>query len=200
MQPNHSSNTNSGFITFSDIKETIIFVITCLAIALPIRFFVFQPVIVQGESMSPNFHTHDYLIVDELSFRFRDIKRYEVLVFKSPMDPKLHLIKRVIGLPGERLTSTDGIITIFDSKNNTSFIARDEFVSKVTPDTFDITLGKDQYWVLGDNRPNSADSRYWNALDKKFVTGRALLRLFPFNNIDLIPGKIETYPLGKNEE
>ncbi len=146
----------------SSVWEVVKFVVITLIIVVPIRTFVAQPFIVSGASMDPTFRDGQYLIVDELSYYFRPPTRDEVVVFKYPKDPSKHFIKRISGLPGET-------VTIAGTKQ---------------------VLGPDEYFVMGDNRLASLDSRSWGALPARLITGRVLARLFPLNQIGLWPGVI----------
>ena len=167
----------------SFLLELLQTVVLALAIVLPIRYFIFQPFVVLGHSMEPNFYPKDYLIVDEISYRFREPKRGEVIVFKYPANPKLKYLKRIIGLPGEEITIENGVVKINgrildESAYLPPHIQTSGFIS--------IKLGKDEYFVMGDNRDFSSDSRRWGPLPRKLIIGRAILRLFPFNGIKIV--------------
>jgi len=166
--------------------EVIKIVVLAFAIVIPIRYFLFQPFVIQGSSMEPNFHDADYLIVDELSYRFRAPERGEVIVFNYPLDTAKRFIKRVIGLPGETVEIKDGavIITTVDGKTMTlseSYIP----AGFKAPDMSPSKLGDGQYFVLGDNRPYSSDSQDWGDLPQKNIIGRVELRLWPLNQISV---------------
>ena len=169
-----------SFLVF--IWEILKIVIIALLIVLPIRYFIFQPFIVRGESMEPNFHHGDYLIIDQISYRLREPERGEVIVFKYPNNHSVRYIKRVIGLPGEIVEIKDGQIFIY---NNDQEILLEEsnylFSSAFTPGDIYLPLNKDEYFVLGDNRNASADSRRWGALPREDIIGRTLIRAWPFN-------------------
>lgn len=158
-----------------------------LAIVIPIRYFVFQPFIVQGASMEPNFSSGDYLIVDELSYRFREPQRGEVVVFYSPQNISHRYIKRIIGLPGETIEAKNNQIFIH-SLDGTLVLDESSYLSSSLQDLgeFKKTLAKDEYFVLGDNRSASLDSRTWGVLPRKNIIGRALLRVFPLREFTII--------------
>ncbi len=166
----------------SFILETAEVFLIALAIVLPIRYFLIQPFFVKGQSMEPNFYDGDYLIIDELSYRFRAPERGEVIVFKSP-DLKSYYIKRVIGLPNETISLENEVLTVSqgDEQNgkkiSETYLAPDE----KTQGNLKITLKLNEYFVLGDNRHLSYDSRNWGPMSRDKITGRVLLRLFPFN-------------------
>lgn len=144
------------------------------------RLFVFQPFLVRGASMEPNFHNWDYLIVDEISYRFRNPERGEVVVFKFPNDPSQRYIKRIIGLPGEHIQVRDGKISIFQGTEKMQ-IDESSYVSSDTPGSVEVELGGNEYFVMGDNRRYSSDSRSWGALPENLIIGRVFLRVFPLS-------------------
>lgn len=154
-------------------------VVLALIIVLPIRYFVFQPFIVKGQSMEPNFEDGDYLIIDELSYRFREPKRGEVVVFKNPRNPSQRFIKRIIGLPGEEVLIENGKITIIKDGEKKVLEESKYLNSEWTGGDIQISLGENEYFVLGDNRNYSFDSRQFGPLSKKYIIGRVLFRLWP---------------------
>ncbi len=146
-----------------------------------IRAVLFQPFLVSGASMEPNISQSNYLIIDELTYRFREPMRGEVIVFRYPGDKSTFYIKRIIGLPNEKVDIENGSITI-----DGAAIEEAEYLKGIgTSGTVHTQLDGDEYFVMGDNRSNSYDSRAWGPLEKKYVVGRALLRLFPFNRISV---------------
>ena len=172
-------------------RETVKFAVIALAIVLPFRYLIAQPFIVSGESMVPTFANGEYLIVDELTYRFiHSPERNDVVIFKYPYDRSKYFIKRIIGLPGETITLHSGQVSVKTASS--SILIQEPYISKITGDELTVTLKDNQYFVLGDNRPESSDSRIWGPLDKKFITGRAFARLLPFSRLDIFPGQIET--------
>ncbi len=174
----------------SFIWEVLQVVIVALAIVMPIRLFIFQPFIVKGASMEPSFHGGDYLIVDEISYRFKSPQRGEVLVFKYPLDKSQRFIKRIIGLPGEKIDIEAGRITI------TSAIGDKKLLNEIyitTPfsemllENSSLTLGQDEYYVMGDNRTHSFDSRNWGVLKKEDIVGRVIFRAWPPLDVNFFP-------------
>lgn len=162
--------------------EVIKTVIISLAIVLPIRYFLIQPFFVSGASMEPNFHNGEYLIVDEISYRFEPVGRGDVIVFKYPYNNKDYYIKRVIGLPGEKVEISNGKVTIFNNENLQGFVLNE---TKYLPAGLEtggdksVTLGTEEYFVLGDNRSASSDSRVWGNLERQFIVGRTWVRAWP---------------------
>ena len=166
--------------TLSFFWEIIKVAFLALVIVVPIRYFIFQPFIVKGASMEPNFRNGDYLIVDEISYRFRAPERGEVIVFKYPNNLSEKFIKRVIGLPGEYLKFDGGKITI--TKKDGSSIILDEsyyLYDESWSWNGEISLGETEYFVLGDNRLHSYDSRNWGVLPQEYIIGRTIVRVFP---------------------
>lgn len=167
---------------FLYIWEILKIVIVALLIVVPIRYFVFQPFFVRGQSMEPNFYNGDYLIVDELTYQFRAPQRGEVVVFKYPNDTTQRYIKRIIGLPGETVVISSGKVFVYQDG---SPVALDESVylpkTTQTQGSTKITLDKNEYFVLGDNRAVSADSRAWGLLPEKDLIGRVFFRAWPFS-------------------
>lgn len=172
-------------------KDTAIFAVIALAIVLPIRFFIAQPFIVDGSSMDPTFATNQYLIVDEISYRFESIARGDVIIFKYPNDTSKYFIKRVIGLPGETIQIEGTKVLIKNKTNPQGFTLTEDYIAPANfvSDHTLVTLSNSQYFVMGDNRGASFDSRAWGPVDKKYIIGRPLLRLFPFNKISFLPGE-----------
>lgn len=173
---------------FREVWEFTKIVIISLAIVLPIRFFVAQPFIVRGASMKPTFHDGEYLIIDELSYFFRSPKRGEVIVFRYPQDPSQFFIKRIIGLPEETVIIENGTVAIENKDNPHGLVLKETYLPpllETAPNTRK-TLGADEYFVLGDNRRESSDSRQWGVLDDQFLVGRTLLRLWPFREMGIV--------------
>lgn len=148
-------------------KELIRFAFWAVLIVLPIRLFIAQPFIVEGASMVPSFSTGEYLIVDELSFYTREITRGEVIIFKYPKDPKRYYIKRVIGLPGETVSGENQTITIKNAEHPLGVVLNEPYVENHSLYSFNRTLGENEYFVMGDNRPASSDSRAWGTVPRE---------------------------------
>jgi signal peptidase I len=171
-------------VTF--LWETFKIVIISLLIVIPIRYFVIQPFYVQGASMEPSFEDGEYLVIDELSYYFRTPERFEVIVFRSPPNPEQFYIKRIIGLSGETVEIRDGKVIISNGENPNGFILDESFYLETDSRTYGdviLTLGEDEYFVLGDNRNASSDSRSWGPLKEDFIVGRTWLRAYPFDKI-----------------
>lgn len=157
-------------------------IVTAAIAVIIIRMFLFQPFLVSGASMEPNVSQSNYLIIDELTYRFREPARGEVVVFWYPGDTKTAYIKRVLGLPGERIQINGGIVRI----NGAALDESSYLKNKTMFTTIDVTLGPNEYFVMGDNRGNSYDSRSWGPLEREYIIGIARLRLYPFWNIGIL--------------
>lgn len=172
-----------------EIIEFIRFAVIAMLIVIPIRMFIAQPFIVNGESMYPTFDNGDYLIIDEITYRNQEPERGDVVVFKFPSDESRFLIKRVIALPGETVTLRGGNIIIADGEEeitlNEPYI-RDQYSTYGS-----WSLSDDEYFVLGDNRNASSDSRSWGLLKRDHIVGKTFLRLFPLSGIGSFPGEVE---------
>lgn len=171
-----------------NIWDLIRFAIIALLIVIPIRMFIAQPFVVSGESMFPTFHNGEYLIVDELSYIIGTPERGEVIIFRYPNDTKRFFIKRIIGLPNEEINIKNGIITIINKENPNGFKLEEPYIDEKFDTTDSFKTKDEEYFVLGDNRNRSSDSRVWGVLPSKLIIGRAFLRLLPINNISYLPG------------
>ncbi len=168
--------------------ELVEIVVISLAIILPIRYFLIQPFYVKGASMEPTFDDHEYLIIDELSYRFRAPQRGEVVVFRYPLDPRQYFIKRVVGLPGETVRVSDNAVVVVNAEHPEGF-ALDESgylaSDTVTRGDRTVELGEGEYFVLGDNRGASLDSRTFGSLPLKNIVGRVWIRGWPLDRVEV---------------
>jgi len=175
-------------------RSLALYIIVAFGLALIIRFFVATPYLVSGSSMEPNFYDYHYLIVDRLSYTFSAPQRGDVIVLDLPEDTSRALIKRIVGLPGEtiELTGPNPSVIIINKDHPKGFELNEPYISSAnyggTTNTR-YTLGADEYFVLGDNRKVSADSRTWGILPKSDIVGRVFLRLYPFNSISILPAE-----------
>lgn len=178
-----------SFLLF--VWEILKIILVALLVVIPIRYFLFQPFFVRGQSMEPNFHNGDYLIIDEISYRFSDPKRGEVIVFKYPNNPSQRYIKRVIGLPGETIEIKEGSIIIYYQGNGQVLDESDYLFSSVqTPGSLQVSLGEGEFFVLGDNRAFSFDSRRWGSLKRENIVGRVFIRAWPFTALAKIEAPV----------
>jgi signal peptidase I len=171
------------------LTEIIRFSLIALLIVFPIRMFVAQPFIVSGASMEETFQNGEYLIVDQISYRFEQPERGDVIVFRYPRDPSKFFIKRVIGLPGDKIAIEGAKVTITNGMHPQGAVLSEPYVASMQPNTFlEEELGEGEYFVMGDNRDQSSDSRMWGVLQEQNIVGRALLRLFPIDGAGVMPG------------
>jgi signal peptidase I len=168
-----------GFFLF--LWETIKIVLISVLIVVPIRYFVVQPFFVKGASMEPNFDDGQYLIINEISYRFEAPKRGDVVVFRYPLDPSQYYIKRIIGLPGETVEIAGGRIIIYNQQHPDGTILEENYLAagQKTFGDSELTLKDNEYFVLGDNRDASSDSRRWGSVRKDFIIGRVWIRAWP---------------------
>jgi signal peptidase I len=185
-QPIEPKN-GSRFLIF--IWETFKVIVISLAIILPIRYYLVQPFFVKGASMESSFEDGDYLLIDELSYRFREPRRGDVVVFRYPQDKSQYFIKRIIGLPGEKLEIKNNVVRVFSDQYEDGKILNESYLStqQVTFGDMTVNLGNNEFFVMGDNRLQSSDSRRWGPVDDNLITGRVLLRAWPFPKFTLIP-------------
>lgn len=169
------------------IWETIKVFVIPIVIVIVVRTYIAQPFIVKGASMEPNFEDKEYLIVDEITPLLKEFSRGTVVVFRYPLEPSEFFIKRIVGLPGEHITIRGGEIVI-RTQDGKDTVLHEPYLARgtVTVGDIDIDIPPDAYFVLGDNRNFSSDSRRWGLLPKEFITGRAFIRLWPPEKISIL--------------
>lgn len=183
--------------TKQSIWTMVLFGLAALAVVVPIRLFVAEPFVVSGSSMIPAFENRNYLFIDKISYKLGDPKRNDVVVFRYPEDPTKFFLKRIIGLPNETVDIKGGIVTIKNTENPEGFTLEESFVKNTSSDSKHLELKEGEYFVMGDNRSASHDSRAWGAVKRNLITGRALLRLLPVGKIGLWPGGYEALEITK---
>ena len=190
------------------IWELVKMVFWVIVIIVPLRVFIIQPFFVQGASMEPNFKDKEYLIINELGYKttnigftygkkeiifftvnsFKEFQRGDVVVFRYPKNRSIYYIKRIIGLPGEKIEIKDKKVKIYNSENPEGFDLDESGYLSLSEETYDdqiIQLSDSEYFVMGDNRNYSSDSRSWGPLPKYDVVGKVLLRAWPFGRVKL---------------
>jgi len=178
--------------SFSSVAKFLIeFLKTAIIIGLiafVIRYFLVQPFIVEGASMEPNFHNNNYLLIEKVSDYFSDPKRGDVVVFRYPENLEINYIKRIIGVPGDRVAIKDGEVEIFPQNNSEGITLDEDYLlpGTTTRGDVDVILQKDEYFVMGDNRNNSSDSRDWGVLPKNNILGKAWVIIIPGSDFGLI--------------
>lgn len=195
-EPKESGRSSFWGELFEFVWETLKVVLIALVIILPIRYYLIQPFFVKGQSMVPNFHDKEYILVDKWTYQLQRPERGDVIVFRYPGNPKEYFIKRIIGLPGERVLVGDNIVTIYNDRYPNGFVLKEAGYLPETNPTYcgsnttwcghQVTLSDGEYFVLGDNREHSSDSRFFGPVNKEFFSGLAWLRLWPLDRIDRI--------------
>lgn len=173
-----SGNASRSSNTWDIVKVLLV----SLAIVLPIRAYVAQPFVVRGASMEPTFDDRDYLVIDQISYRASEPRRGEVIVFRYPRDTSQFFIKRIIGLPRETIAIVQGGVRVINVEYPEGFLLDESYLESDRAQTHPegvIVLGEDEYFVLGDNRLASSDSRVWGPLPRRLIMGRTLLRAWP---------------------
>jgi signal peptidase I len=182
---------NKQKTTAQSFWELVRFAFIALIIVIPVRFFLAEPFVVSGSSMVPTFDDGNYLIVDKISYRLNDPKRDDVVVFRYPKDQTKFFIKRIIGLPNEIVDIKGSTVTITNEKNKEGFVLSEPYIKNNSNNVTHFELKSDEYFVMGDNRSGSSDSRYWGAVKRELITGRAFLRLLPAKKIGIFPGQYD---------
>lgn len=175
---------------FVDTIETIV---VAAAIFVVVYLFLLQPHQVRGASMEPNLMDGQYILTDKISYRFNEPRRGDVIVFKAPVDESFDYIKRIIALPSESVSIKNGEITIKNEENPKGFVLKEPYkingssqAGSLLENGKEIKLGENSYFVLGDNRNQSFDSREWGELPKKNIIGKAWLRYWPISKLSFI--------------
>ena len=170
------------------ITLAIIFIISVI-----IRMYVLQPFMVEGSSMEPDFHNQEYLLAEKVTHYFDEYQRGQVIIFQSPNE-NINLIKRIIGLPGEKVAIDRGEITIYQNGSKTGTVLDENYTIHDSGENkkIDVTLKSDEYFVLGDNRPNSIDSRIFGPIKKSSIIGKVWVTAFPITELRIF--SIPNYP------
>ncbi len=160
-----------------------LFKVVCisLAVIIPVRYFLIQPFYVKGASMEPSFYDHEYLIINEISYRFSSPERGDIVVFKYPKDPSQYFIKRVVGLPGEKIEIKDKRVYVYSEDGKKFMLDETDYVVEDMIDTGDKSweLGPEEYYVMGDNRNHSLDSRSFGPVHDELIVGKVWFRGWP---------------------
>jgi signal peptidase I len=174
---------------FSFFFEVLKIILISLAIIVPVRYFLIQPFYVKGASMEPSFHDYEYLIIDEISYRFNEPKRGEVVVFRYPRHPQEYFIKRIIALPGEKVEVKNGLVYAYNEDNPRGFLLDEKYLPKGTQtyglQNEEVELKADEYYVLGDNRTASKDSRSFGPVNESFIVGKVWIRGWPVDKFEV---------------
>lgn len=184
---------NSDYESKGWLANTALFFLELVKIAVLagitiglVRYFIFKPFYVEGQSMDPAYHEKEYLIIDEISYRFREPERGEVVVLRAPTIEKDFYLKRIIGMPGERVKVENDKIIIYNNENSQGVVLEEIYLEdKTTPGETTVTLASDEYFVMGDNRRASFDSRRFGPVKKEAIIGRTWLRGWPIDRVTL---------------
>ncbi len=163
------------------LREVLETILLTLVIFFLIRFAV-ENYRVEGQSMEPNFHNGQYLLVNKLSYKIGKVERNDVIIFHFPLDETKNYIKRVIGLPGETVQIKDGQVYI-----NNVLVQEIYPINHATYSYGPTTVSPDEYFVLGDNRPESSDSHFWGLVPARDIVGKAWLCYWPPDMWGLLP-------------
>lgn len=189
MEPNITQNPRFKAPILYEAWEWIKVIVIAIIIATIVRHFIIEPFIVEGVSMDPTFKTGHFLIIDRLSYRFHEPRRGDVIVLINPNDHSEYFIKRIIGLPGETVTLENGNLKI--TSGSTTQEIKEPYIADIHKsfNNAEYNLNNKQYFVMGDNRAESSDSRAWGPVERDLIIGRPMIRLFPLNKITIYPGE-----------
>jgi len=195
-EPKPSGGAMSELFEF--VWETAKVVLLSLIIILPVRYYLIQPFFVKGSSMVPNFHDKEYILVDKWTYRLGAPERGDVIIFRYPDNPKEYFIKRILALPGETVVAgNNNSVVVYNDRYPDGFVVFEKEYLPETNPTYcgtnttycgtRVTLGEDEYYVMGDNREHSSDSRFFGPVHISYFAGMAWLRLWPLDKISFIP-------------
>lgn len=190
MQSSDTTNKTVSQRRMHPMLENALYILGAAGLAVLIQSFVVRPFIVNGNSMDPTIQNQEYILIDQVTYKLEEPERGDVVIFRAPPEPKKFYIKRIIGLPGETVHIDGTKVTITNKENPNGFTLDEDFITHTQANNLSTTVPEDEYFVMGDNRAGSFDSRMWGTLPKEEIRGRAWLRLFPFTNITYLPGKI----------
>jgi signal peptidase I len=182
FQPKNASQKEAWLKNWFQFTKNIDLV---LIIGLLFRAFVLQPYIVDGSSMEETYHNNEYLLVDQITYRFREPKIGEVIVFHPPIDENTNYIKRIIGLPGDTVEIQNNTVSVNGHVIAEPFTYPNS-ITRTFESDYKVTLKEKEYFVMGDNREHSSDSREWGPVPKSDIVGRSWLIVYPFNYFGLV--------------
>jgi signal peptidase I len=166
--------------SFFDARYWLRDLILSVLLAFIVVVFLYQPVQVEGTSMMPRLYNHERIFVNKFVYRFEPIQRGDIVVFQYPLDPSKSFIKRVIGLPGEWVSIQDGVVYINGRRLAESYVPPNYLDHDSYPA---LKVPPDHYYVLGDHRDSSNDSRVWGTVDRKYIYGKAAFVYWPFSEM-----------------
>ena len=174
------TTAGSFFLALFDFVKTIVIVVI---LAFVIRVFIIQPFIVEGQSMEPTFHNNDYLITEKVTYKFKTPQRGEVVIFHPPDNTSVNYIKRIIGLPGDTVEIKNGSIFVNSKELTEQYLNSDDQTALSQGNQAKITLGEQEYYVFGDNRNHSRDSRELGPIPLSNIVSRVWVRLLPIGSV-----------------
>lgn len=186
-EPIHVEKSILGMIGLFFLELIKVAVLAGITIGM-VRYFLFKPFYVKGQSMEPTFFEHEYLIIDEITYRLREPMRGEVIVFQAPPSATLtkdYYLKRIVGLPGERVKVAENKVIVYNADYPQGVVVDEQYLSESTAGSVTVTLGPDQYFVMGDNRDASFDSRRFGPISRSAIVGRTWFRGWPFGRLGI---------------
>lgn len=189
VKPKKSQRMKAIWTFLSDV---LINGVVVIGIVVLIRFFLFSPFKVEGSSMEPSLHTKEYIIVDKISYRIKEPERGDIVVLIPPSNTKERYIKRIIGLPGEKMEFLNGQVLIHNDEYPTGIRIDETYLSAENIKTIfngepsTIEIPENHYYVMGDNRKHSNDSRNFGTVHERNLVGRAWIIAWPLDNFEII--------------
>lgn len=190
MQSSDTTNKPVSKRQMHPMLENALYILGAAGLAVLIQSFIVRPFIVNGNSMDPTIKHQEYILIDQVTYKLEEPKRGDIVIFRAPPEPKKFYIKRIVGLPGETVSIDGTKVTIQNKENPNGFTLDEDFITHTQANNLSVTVPDGEYFVMGDNRAGSFDSRMWGTLPKEEIRGRAWLRLFPFTSISYLPGKV----------
>lgn len=185
-RPKKKESSDVGIGSF--VWELFKILVISMVIIIPFRLYVAEPFIVSGYSMVPNFHDREYLVVNKAGYLMHEPTRGDVVVLKYPKNEKEYFIKRIVGLPGETVRVSQGKVIVINSQYPDGHTLDETYLPEgllTTGGMEELTLKEDEFYVLGDNRGASLDSRVWGVLPKKDIVGKAFIRVLPLSKFSI---------------
>ncbi len=164
-------------------------IVVVMAVMVMLYLFIISPQEINGQSMDPFFHNGEYILTNKVIYKFRDPQRGDIVIFKSPKNKEIDYIKRIIGLPGERVRLHENAFYVNDQIVEEPYIPTDTpiYGGSFLQEDMEIIVPEGKYFVVGDNRPHSADSREFGPIGKEDFIGMAFLRYWPFARAEILP-------------
>lgn len=171
-------------------------IVVILAIMVMIYLFIMSPQEINGASMEPNFHNGQYILTNKIEYKLREPKRGDVVIFKSPRNKDIDYIKRIIGEPGDRVMLKAGSYYVNGTRLNEPYLTPNTYISagNYLREEYEVTIPKGQYFVSGDNRGHSSDSREFGPIPKDDFIGKAFFRYWPFSEVGVITAPSYSLP------